>query len=117
MSQELENTYDQYVSNLEQRLPKVDPNLVHRVMYLERKLSTEYIKEPQVTLMVEYKSGLDMDKKLFDLREKFSLEAEYSDENNVLFSMGRMKVDMLQQIALDEDIVKITGKAAPIIRS
>jgi hypothetical protein len=50
---EFENTYDQYVASLEQKLPKVDPNLVHRVMYLERKLSTEYIKEPQVTLMVE----------------------------------------------------------------
>lgn len=117
MSQELENTYDQYMSSLEQKLPKVDPNLVHRVMYLERKLSTEYIKEPQVTLMIEYKPDLDMDKKLFDLREKFSLEAEYSDEHTVLFTMGRMKVDRLQEIASDEDMVKITGKAAPIIRA
>ena len=117
MSQELESTYDQYVENLRQKLPKVDPNLVHRVMYLERKLSTEYIKEPQVTLMVEYKPGLDMDKKLFDLREKFSLEAEYSDEHTVLFTMGRMKVEGLQQIASDQDVLKITGKASPIIRS
>ena len=117
MSQELENTYDQYVASLEQKLPKVDPNLVHRVMYLERRLSSEYIKEPQVTLMVEYKPGLDMEKKLFDLRERFSLEAENSDENTVLFTMGRMKVDKLQNIASDGDIVRITGKAAPIIRS
>ncbi|MGD2106393.1 MAG: hypothetical protein PVH93_02185 [Nitrosopumilaceae archaeon] len=114
---ELENTYDQYVASLEQKLPKVDPNLVHRVMYLERKLSSEYIKEPQVTLMVEYKPGLDVDKKLFELREKFSLEAEHSDEQNVLFTMGRMKVGKLEEIASDADVAKITGKAAPIIRS
>ena len=117
MSQELESIYDQYVASLKEKMPKVDPNLVHRVMYLGRKLSTEYIKEPQVTLMVEYRPGLDMDKKLFDLREKFSLEAEYSDEHSVLFTMGRMKVGKLNEIASDEDIVKITGKAAPIIRS
>ena len=117
MSSELESIYDQYVSRLQKNLPKVDPNLIHRVMYLERKLSTEYIKEPQVTMMVEYKPGLDMDKKLFDLREKFSLEAEYSDEHTVLFTMGRMKVDKLEQIASDGDVVKITGKASPIIRS
>ena len=117
MSSELESIYDEYVSSLQKGLSNVDPNLVHRVMYLERKLSTEYIKEPQVTMMIEYKSGLDMDKKLFDLREDYSLEAEYSDEHTVLFTMGRMKVDKLTQIASDGDIVKITGKASPIIRS
>jgi len=117
MSLELETIYDQYVESLQKGLPKVDSNLSHRVMYLERKLSSEYVKEPQVVLYAEYKSGTDMEKKLYDLREKFSLEAENSEEPNVLLGMGRMKLDKIQEISLDTDLVKLSGKASPIIRS
>lgn len=117
MSQELESIYDQYLSNLQKSLPNVDPNFIHRVMYLERKLSSEYIQEPQVILIIEYKSNVDMGRKLYDLREKFSLEAENTDKHNVLFAMSRMKLDKIKQIASDNDIVKLSGKASPIIRS
>jgi|AP12_2_1047962.scaffolds.fasta_scaffold80598_1 hypothetical protein len=117
MNSEVESIYDQYVLNLQKTSPKVDANLLHRVMYLERKLSSEYVKEPQVTLLIEYKSDVDMDKKLYDLRENFSLEAEHTDEHNILLAMSRMNLDKIQQIASDEDIVKISGKASPIIRS
>ena len=116
MSQEIETIYDQYLSNLQNSLPNVDANFAHRVIYLERKLSSEYVKEPQVTLLIEYKSGADMEKKLYDLREKHSLEAENISEH-VLLAMSRMNLDKVQLIASDSDIVKISGKASPIIRS
>ena len=115
MGSELESIYDQYVENLRKGLPKVDPNLSHRVMYLERKLASEYVKEPHVILFAEYKQGTDMEKKLYDLREKFSLEAENSGD--VLLAMGRMKLDKIQEIATDADLVKLSGKVSPIIRS
>ena len=116
MSQEIESIYDQYLSNLQSKLPNVDPNFVHRVMYLERKLASEYVKEPQVTMLIEYKSGANMEKKLYDLREKHSLEAENTSEN-VLLAMSRLNLGQVLQIAADSDIVKISGKASPIIRS
>jgi DNA replicative helicase MCM subunit Mcm2 (Cdc46/Mcm family) len=117
MSSEIESIYDQYVQNLQRALPKVDANLSHRIMYLERKLASEYVKEPHVILFAECKSGTDMEKKLYDLREKFSLEAENSEEANTVLAMGRMKLDKLIEISADEDIVKLSGKASPIIRS
>lgn len=116
MSQEIESTYDQYVSNLQNKLPNVDPNFVHRIMYLERKLVSESVKEPQVTLLIEYKLGLDMNRKLNELRDKFALEAESTAEN-VLLAMSRLNLDQVIQIASDSDIMKISGKASPIIRS
>lgn len=116
MSQ-VESVYDQYVSDLERNLPNVDPNFIHRVMYLERKLEDEYVKSPHVVLTIEYKQGVDMDKKLYDLREKFGLEAEYSDVHNILFAESRMDADKISQIAADQEIVKMKGKANPFIRS
>ena len=116
MSQEIESIYDQYLSNLQNKLPNIDPNFVHRVMYLERKLASEYVKEPQVTLLIEYKSDLDMNRKLSDLRDKFALEAESTAEN-VLLAMSRLNLDQIMQIASDSDIAKLSGKASPIIRS
>ncbi len=116
MSQEIESIYDQYLSNLQSKLPNVDPNFVHRVMYLERKLASEYVKEPQVTLVIEYKSGLDMNRKLNELRDKFALEAESTAET-ALLAMSRLNLEQVAKIASDSDIVKISGRASPIIRS
>lgn len=114
---DVENAYDQYISDLQKSVPNVNPNLLHRVMYLERKLSNEYVKTPQCILTIEYKNGTDMDKKLYDLREKDSLEAEYTDTHNILLAMGRMNTDTIKKIASDTDIVKIQGKSNPIIRT
>jgi hypothetical protein len=58
-----------------------------------------------------------MDKKLYNLRGKQSLEDEYSDVHNILFALSRMKTDKLREIASDPDIIKISGKSNPIIRS
>ena len=116
MSQEIESIYDQYLSNLQSKLPNIDPNFVHRVMYLERKLASEYVKEPQVTMVIEYKSGSNMEQKLYDLREKHSLEAESTGENTLL-AMSRLNLGQVEKVASDSDIVKISGRASPIIRS
>ena len=117
MSEIAQNRYDQYIDYLRQALPKVNPNFVHRVLYLERKLEGESIPEPSAVLTIEYKSDSDMDGKLNELREKYFLEAERTDINNILLAVGRMKLDKIEQISADEDIVEIRGKASPVIRS
>jgi hypothetical protein len=115
MSQNIESIYDQYISDLQKGIPNVDANLLHRVMYMERKLSNEYIKTPQCILTIEYKQGVDMDKKLENLRMKYSLESEYADTHNILLARSRMNTDRIREIASDSDIVKISGKSNPVI--
>lgn len=113
MSQDVESIYDEYISKLKQAMPNVEPNLAHRIMYLERKLVNEDISEPEVSAIIEYKLGVDVDKKVNGLREKYSVEVEHGDKQNVLRAMSRMKISKIKEIALDRDVVKITGKADP----
>ena len=113
MSQDVESIYEEYISKLKQAVPNVDPNLTHRVMYLERKLSVEDMKEPDISAVIEYKKGSDIDKKMSNLRTRCEVEAEHADEENAVHIVGRMKMGRLKEIASDKDIVKITGKADP----
>lgn len=113
MSQDVESVYEQYISNLRQVLPNVDPNFAHRVMYMERKLAEEGSPEPHVSMIIEYKSGVDTDRKVNDLRQKFSLEVEHGEKSSILHAMTRMKMEKVKNIASDRDIVKITGKVDP----
>lgn len=94
-------------------MPNVDPNLAHRIMYLERKIADEMVSEPHVSAIIEYKPSIDLDKKINGIREKYSLEVEHFDKQNTLHVMGSMKIGKVKEIAADRDIVKITGKADP----
>lgn len=111
MSQDVESIYDEYISKLKQAMPNVDPNFVHRIIYLERRLAREDISDPEVSAMIEYRSDADVDNKVNGLRGKYSLEVEHSDKQNVLHIISRMKIDKIKEIAMDRDIVKITGKS------
>ena len=111
MSRDVESIYDEYLSKLKQVLPNVNPNFAHRIMYLERKLVNEDVSEPEVSAIIEYKLGTDIDNKVNGLRGKYSLDVEHGDKQNVLHVMSRMKIGKITEIALDRDIEKITGKA------
>jgi hypothetical protein len=113
MPQDVESIYDEYISKLKQAMPNVDPNLVHRIIFLERRISEEDVSEPDVSAIIEYKPGIDLDMKVNGLREKYSLEVEHGNSKNVLHTIGRMKVSKIQEISKDRDIVKISGKADP----
>ncbi|MDE1832763.1 MAG: hypothetical protein KGI02_10425 [Thaumarchaeota archaeon] len=111
MSQDPESIYDEYISKLKKAMPTVDPNFAHRIMYLERKLVGEDVSEPDISAVIEYKPGVDVDKKVNGLREKYSLEVEHGDKGNVLHVVSRMKVNKIKEISSDMDIAEITGKA------
>ncbi|GEM_PF-1816553 len=113
MSQDVESIYEDYIARLKQAVPNVDPNLTHRVMYLERKLAAEDMSEPDVSAVIEYRKGSDLDRKMSNLRARCEVEAEYADRENSVHIVGRMKMGRLKEIASDKDIVKITGKADP----
>lgn len=112
-----EERYDRFLEDLRILLPRVDPNLANRVMFLERKLANEADKQPHVALNIEYKEGSDMDKKLAEIRQKHSLEAEYTDNHYILTGIGRMRLAQIAEIAKDADIIRITGHASTVIRT
>ncbi|HJT09319.1 MAG TPA: hypothetical protein VJ771_00885 [Candidatus Nitrosotalea sp.] len=113
MTQDVESIYDEYISKLKQAMPNVDPDFSHRIMYLERKLADEDTTEPDVSAVIEYKAGTDLDKKVGGLRAKYSVEVEYADKKDTLHVMSRMKMAKIKEISADMDIAKITGKADP----
>lgn len=117
MSQEYDVKYDQFLIDLTRILPKIDPNFACRMMYLERKLAKESPPEPHVALTIEYKSGVDKEAKRAELRDKFNLEVDLMDEPNKVLSMGSMFLDKISKIGSDPDIIKISGKASPVVRS
>ena len=110
MSQDVESIYEEYITKLKQAMPNVDPNLAHRIMYLERKLADEDMTEPDVSAIIEYTNGSDLDKKMANLRSRCAVEAEHADKEGTIHIVGRMKTGRLKEIASDKDIVRITGK-------
>ncbi len=117
MSQEYEIKYNQFLSELARILPKIDTNFACRMMYLERKLENESPPEPHVALTIEYKSEVDRDAKRAQLRDQYNLEVDIMDEPNKVLSMDRMFLEKINKIASDPDILKITGKASPTVRT
>ncbi len=117
MSQEYEIRYDRFLSELARILPKIDTNFACRMMYLERKLENESPPEPHVVLTIEYKSEVNRDAKREQLRDQYNLEVDILDEPNKVLSMDRMLLEKINKISSDPDILKITVKASPIVRT
>ena len=111
MSQNVESIYDEYIAKLKQAMPNVDPNFIHRVMYVERELGDYAIREPFVSAIIEYKPGVDIDAKINGLRGKYSLEVEHGEKSHTLHVESRMTVDKIKSISLDGDILRISGKS------
>jgi len=111
MSHDVESIYEEYMSKLKQAMPNVDPNFVHRVMYVEREIGDREIHEPFVSAIIEYKPGVDLNTKVNGLRGKYSLEVEHGEKSNTLHVESRMTIDKIKVISADRDIVKISGKS------
>ena len=111
MSQDVESIYEEYMSKLKQAMPNVDPNFVHRIMYVERELGDHIIHDPFVSAIIEYKPGVDLDTKVNGLRGKYSLEVEHGEKSNTLHVESLMTIDKIKGISADRDIVKISGKS------
>ncbi len=117
MSQ-VETMYDQFLSQLADKLGNIDSTFAMRLMYLERKLSCLKCGDsPHVVLSIEYFPRINREEKQFVLREKYSLEVELVDDPNKVNAMGCMHLEDVRRISLDPDIKRITGKATPTVRA
>jgi len=105
MSQ-IEARYDQFISELESTLPKVDVHLAMRMMYLERKFTTV---DPNVELYIKFKNGVDVQKKEFQINAKFGLGTSSSGDH--VRATGRLNLEGLARLASNPDVEKITGSA------
>ena len=77
-------------------------------MLFERKLPDAY---PMVELKIHYKVGVDTDSKVSYMRNRYGFLVSGHGKNEIL-ARGNMSIDMLNKIAQDSQIEKLTGSAS-----
>lgn len=108
MSQ-IETQYDMFLNSLKETIKNVDVNLMLKIMYLERKLPDV---APHVELEIKLKSGVNLAKKAREIRTKYGFQTSSLGEHGV-FAVGQMSMDLVEMIAKDSEIEKISGVATP----
>jgi len=116
MSQ-FEKQYDDFISEFEKNLGKVDVALALKTLYLEKKLI--HGEKPKLEVYFCYRSGTDLEKKRIELDKTFSCLSTTSFKNNqsvpncerVLKVECLTDLKTLHDISKDEDIEHITGEA------
>ena len=107
MSQ-IEIQYDEFLSSIGQKIPNANVNLLVKIMYLERKLTDV---SPKVDLHIEYKSNVDLMKKQEIIRAKYGFPTQMSI--NGLTAVGRIDINLIEEISKDSDIQHLSGTATP----
>ena len=110
----IEPYFHQFFQDVVRAMPKVDPELLIKVMMAELNLK-KYVGPdiPHVNLYVHYKDGVDLHQKQEEGRDRYPIEVTVSRwEDGVIFS-GLMSIKNVQTVCSDTDIVKVTGKVSP----
>lgn len=103
-----ESQYDEFLSSISQTIPNSDVDLLVKIMYLERKLPDT---SPKVELHMDYKMGVDLMKKQEMVRSKYGFPTQTSSHG--VTAVGRMNIDLIEEISKDSDIEHISGTATP----
>ena len=110
----VEPYFHQFFQDVVKTNPKVDPELLIRVMLLEVNLKNYVGPDiPHVHLEASYKDGVDLYQKQEEARDKYPIEVTTSRWGKGVIFSGLMSVRHVEKIASDPDIVKITGRASP----
>jgi hypothetical protein len=104
---EIEQGYDKFMTWMKQSASKIDPDLLIKTMYLERKFPDV---EPKVDLDIHFKLGTNVDEKRHQIHEKFGLQTAVHGKNAVITS-GRMSASTIVHLASHDLIIKVTGNA------
>ncbi len=105
MSQSVETQYDSFLGQLLNKLGKIDLKLATDVMYYERNFTDV---EPKVELDIHYRSGINLDKKKYELEASYMVARE---GEHGLRAVGLASMDDLVELSKDPDIEKISGFA------
>jgi len=103
----IESTYDVFVEYLKRHAAKVDPNLLLKTMYLERKFPGF---DPHVDLEINFKQGTDITRKQFQAQTKFGLATGGHGKNGIV-AAGRMGVKGIIELASSDSVESIAGNA------
>ena len=110
----LEPYFHQFFQHVVQTMPRVDPELLIRVMMFEVNLKNYMGPDvPHVNLHVEYKEGVDLHQKQEEGRDKYPIEVTVNKWGDRVIFSGLMSIKNVQTICSDPDIVKVTGRASP----
>ena len=104
---EVEQGYDKFMTWLRESSSKVDPDLLVKTMYLERKFPDV---EPKVDLDIHFKLGTNIQEKRLQINEKFGLQTATHGKNTLLTS-GRMNASKIVHIASNDHVINVTGNA------
>jgi len=104
---EVEQGYDQFMTWLRESSSKIDPDLLVKTMYLERKFPDV---EPKVDLDIHFKLGTNIQQKCLQINEKFGLQTSAHGKNTLLTS-GRMNASKIVHIASNDHVINVTGNA------
>ncbi len=105
MSQLIEAEYDEFLKDVQYKLQKISPELAMQAMYYERKFTDV---EPHGEIVVEYKEGIDLDKKRFTLGQKYGFEMALKDRHDMMV-VGLMTLSTIYEISKDPDVKWISG--------
>jgi len=115
--QQIEKQYDEFVTEFEKKLDKVDVSFALQTMYLQRKIPDS---TPKVELQVCYRPGTDLQKKQVELDNYFAcISTTYvrkqpgvTDCEHTLGIECLTDLDTVYKISQDPDIISIHGKAS-----
>ena len=110
----IEPYFNQFFQNIVQIHPKIDPEILIKVMMFQVSLK-KYVGPdiPHVNLYVYYKDGIDLHQKQEEGRDKYPIEVTTSRWGDGVIFSGLMGIKHIEKVCSDPDIVKVTGKVAP----
>ena len=110
----VEPYFNQFFQDVVRAMPKVDPELLIKVMMYQVNLK-KYVGPdiPHVHLDVQYKEGTDLHQKQEEGRDKYPIEVTTNKWGDGVIFSGLMSIKNVEMVCSDPDIVKVTGKASP----
>jgi hypothetical protein len=110
----LTTSFDKFFDQLKSIHPKIDPELLVKIMLFEKSL-IDYVGPdlPHVHLDISYEEGVDLKQKQEEGRDKFPIEVTTNKWGDGVIFSGLMGVRHVEKVCDDPQIVKVTGTATP----
>lgn len=108
MPAEIEMSYDQYREQLQNKLPNVDPFLVLKILYYERKFPDV---DPKVDLTIEFNDDVNMRGRAYQIQNMFGLSDAI--HKNQIIASGRLSIQGLVKLASNKHVKHIEGNVTP----
>ena len=107
---DIEKLYDTFLNSIAVAHPKVNNNLLVKIMALERKFPDSL---PHVHLEIAFKEGIDIEHPKYDISEKHHVQvAIHRWEKTKLVVTGLMNVSTVAEISSHESVISIIGSAS-----